>query len=552
MSKSGIIKLRDKQGLDTICSDSNVQVFAPKWVKGALQKLAPSFQNATFSIQDTQGTAKNQKLIIEENISLTQLIAIARSERANVSGVINFSQYSGISEEAIIALRDIVKHCVIIGKDRATHYGGYPSGSPIILDRDVYICDLAALQFQQLNNTGRHVLISQDDSLPKGLLDQEIFKNTVGQNKLSFKQAKENNSNRFLDCSFRGNNMLFDSVAFQAFVAQDFLLSAESLNIMAQKSKNNDLLNFKFLKYGTGFFADQLDGCAKNSLDLHLALGVLKGIESLFSQEPSTYSQIKSIELPFFTTSKRADIMRVLRDINVLCRKNNVQFASNNQDCLEQTSEYMTATTNCADPHAPTGNEMNYGSVDAAIAENLKRKGNNFSPICNPEMKEAFINVDHLRNSNFLQRNQTNNVAHLKSNIFLQRNTTSIKKYNLIFAGTLSGLLRFGLHVSLVTSSLVGLLAFTLIETGNFLRNAFKSKQYESYKSKTNTDLDDLSPQQIRSFHIGVEASTGFLPYAKSFLNKDAIMSPKDYYAGLEASMSQDEALVSKVKTKLS
>lgn len=39
------------------------------------------------------------------------------------------------------------------------------------------------------------------------------------------------------------------------------------------------------------------------------------------------------------------------------------------------------------------GNEMNYESVDAAIAENLESKGNPFCPILNPDIQEKFIDL---------------------------------------------------------------------------------------------------------------------------------------------------------------
>jgi hypothetical protein len=60
-------------------------------------------------------------------------------------------------------------------------------------------------------------------------------------------------------------------------------------------------------------------------------------------------------------------------------------------DALKKTSTYVTATTNCADPHVVMGNEMDFGSVDAAIAENLLSKANIFSPTINQSMKEKFI-----------------------------------------------------------------------------------------------------------------------------------------------------------------
>lgn len=36
---------------------------------------------------------------------------------------------------------------------------------------------------------------------------------------------------------------------------------------------------------------------------------------------------------------------------------------------------------------------MRHGSVDAAIAENLKSKGNPFCPILNPQIQENFVKL---------------------------------------------------------------------------------------------------------------------------------------------------------------
>lgn len=46
------------------------------------------------------------------------------------------------------------------------------------------------------------------------------------------------------------------------------------------------------------------------------------------------------------------------------------------------------------------GNEMNFGSVDATIAENLASRGNTFCPNLNKQMEELFIEFDQ-SNSTF-------------------------------------------------------------------------------------------------------------------------------------------------------
>jgi len=67
------------------------------------------------------------------------------------------------------------------------------------------------------------------------------------------------------------------------------------------------------------------------------------------------------------------------------------RYIISRSDALKQTNSYKTATTNCADPHAVMGNEMGYSSVDAAIAQNLVNKGNQFSPCLNQQMNMKFI-----------------------------------------------------------------------------------------------------------------------------------------------------------------
>lgn len=389
MANTKTIHLRVKQRHSTKANDENVKIFAPTWVEQALKKLSPEFKNARFEIEPPS----KKYWTVKDKLTLIDLVALARNERANTSGIINFSLYQGIKKEAVIALRDLAKHCVIVGNDTATHFGGYPAGTdPTPLNQEVTICDLPGLQFQELNNTGRHVLLSPKDNLPKGMLDKEIFKNTVGEDKATFQQAKQDKTGRYLKGSFKNKAVLFDIKAFQRFVSQDFVLAGLALNKQAKLAQRPEKLNFKFLKYGAGFFAANLEGIAKEKLNENLTLAVYEGIKQFFNLPLAMRSQIKRIELPFFRDADNPQIDKILNKIAKLCKENKIEFASTNDDALAPTStKFKTATTNCSDPHAPTGNEMNYGSVDAAIAENLKKKGNNFSPICNRKMQQEFL-----------------------------------------------------------------------------------------------------------------------------------------------------------------
>lgn len=534
MSKSGLIKLRVKQGYHPQFIDSNVQIFAPLWVEKALETLLPAFEGAVFKVEGSDKPIK-----IQGKIPLQILIAIARSEESNVTGVIAFEQYNGISREAIIALRDIVKHCVMVGKDRATHFGGYPQNGnkPQKLGKDVYIIDLPGLQFQELNNTGRHVLLSKEDTLPKGLLDETIFNKTVGQSKASFKEAQKDKTGRFISGSFIGEQVLFDSYAYHAFVAQDFLLSAQALIAQAQEGES---LNFKFLKYGAGFFAENLEGEAKDKLSYHLAMGIMKGVQRLFDAPASKRQNIKRIELPFFNPEADKEVAKTLKQIKALCELNSIEFSSTNDDALAQTSKYITATTNCSDPHAPTGNEMNFGSVDAAIAENLEKKGNNFSPICNPDMKAKFITVPHLKNG--------------KLPLFSYvASATMEEKYShkkkIISTGVMASIIGYSTYLSLRLSFGIGLVATGLMLAIDHVRELIKKQRYERYREKSSADLNNLSKVQLEAFEIGTKACFSYSDQLWSFVSASAWRAPGDYYAGIKAAEMQDHTLISSVES---
>ncbi len=542
MSKGGSIQFRTQQTIDTVADDENVKIFAPAWVETALAKLAPELKDAQFEIG---GTGKY--LTIKDKVSLTDLVAIARNESVNCSGVIHFDLYKGIKRETIIALRDLVKHCVIVGKDIATNYGGFCSRSHV-LNKEVMICDLPGLQFQRPECTGRHVVVSPED-LPQGSIDQEIFENTVGEKKLSFKDAEQDKTGRFLLASFNGKQVLFDVMAYQAFIMQDFILAATALNAQAELTDPKEELNFKFLKYGAGFFASGLGGEAKGKLPQNLAIGVLRALEQLFQSVPDLRSQIKRIELPFY---REASTQSTLNAIEALCKKHNIEFASTTDDALAPTSSYKTATTNCSDPHAPTGNEMGYCSVDAAIAQNLLRKGNNFSPICNSKMGQTFITVNH-------------------SPIWVTPSAISVTPSALPPLAvkppkrSASHHYLWGAVVAVMAMALVGIdhvirnsiysgWTDPLFKIGVFFfsagvmviaRDKFKDKQYNEYQQKTEEDFNRLTQTQCEAFEMGRKSkSLGLFGW-------QTYRSPKAYYAGIKANAEQDEALIEKVSARL-
>lgn len=84
------------------------------------------------------------------------------------------------------------------------------------------------------------------ENLPKGLLDEFIYEQVVKEKKPTIERVRSDHSGRFIECC----GVFFDSKAYVKFVSNDVVLTGFALHQFATEP-----LNFKFLKYGTGFFA---------------------------------------------------------------------------------------------------------------------------------------------------------------------------------------------------------------------------------------------------------------------------------------------------------
>ena len=363
------VSMRKMQALDDpnngrYYQDKWTTVAAPDWLERGLDLVREALNgDIVLDITDDNGGQMTRE--INGKLSLRDLQLIARNESWNTSGKIKFSYYKNISREVVFALKDLVRHCVIIGRDWTTHYGGYPKNNPRVPQRvRVYVCDLIALQFENDYNSGRLVVIGKDQ--PKGLLDEFIYEQVVGEKKPTFEEVAKDRTGRY---HFQ-NDVYFDKKAYVKFVAQDVLTTGLALDQCA-----NESVNFKFLKYGTGFYAGQF----QRLLESLIGQGVAEGLTQLLPRQ----HRIKSIELPFY------DMVPM---INKICSDNNVPLKYGKDDALESTHQrYATATTNCACSHASTGNAMGFGSVDGVIGRNLRGKANKFSPILNQEMREMYL-----------------------------------------------------------------------------------------------------------------------------------------------------------------
>ena len=231
----------------------------------------------------------------------------------------------------------------------------------------IVLIDLIGLQFQQEYNTGRLVLVAQD--LPEGAFDEYIFESIVGEPRKKFGQVKYDKTGRYK----KYDHVYFDTYAYKKFVANDLLMVCLALHKM-----NLVNVNMKFLKYGCGFFAGEYS----RELDRNIGDGIYMGLEKLFK---SGKNMIKAFEFTFYDH---------FHEIDRLCERYGIECKWSKEDSLKSTHpNQITATTNCADPHSVTGNEMNFSSIDATIGENILSKGFKFSPIINTAMNYEFIDL---------------------------------------------------------------------------------------------------------------------------------------------------------------
>ena len=157
------IRMRCDQSIDIgrkKYQDSDVTIFATSWAKKGLNHFNNIIKINCFRVEDRKG--RNKYIAKSDKLTLKELVMMARNERANTSGKINFDLYKGILDfENVLSLKDLVRQCIIIGEDQTTHYGGYESTNREKQKQTVIVVDLIGLQFQQSYNTGRLVLVQR-------------------------------------------------------------------------------------------------------------------------------------------------------------------------------------------------------------------------------------------------------------------------------------------------------------------------------------------------------------------------------------------------------
>lgn len=145
---------------------------------------------------------------------------------------------------------------------------------------------------------------------------------------------------------FSKHNCFFDTFAYRRFIAADLILCGLAVAHVA--SINGDKVNFKFLKYGSGFFAGELT----DVINKYVLSGVVMGLEELFEKHGKIVKGIiNHIELPFYEVDEKSK-----RKLDEFSKKHGIEYNFSMDDALKQTKEKLvTATTNCGDTSVVMG-----------------------------------------------------------------------------------------------------------------------------------------------------------------------------------------------------
>lgn len=123
------IYLRYDQKISDIGQHINpaISLYAPKWVSEGLHILGERLEGTEFEIYDSSSKTGTSRFKLSSPLTLSQLQKTARNEQSNTSGRIELANYQPALEnklDEIIALKDLVRQTIIVGKDTTTHYGG--------------------------------------------------------------------------------------------------------------------------------------------------------------------------------------------------------------------------------------------------------------------------------------------------------------------------------------------------------------------------------------------------------------------------------------------
>ncbi len=212
-------------------------------------------------------------------------------------------------------------------------------------------------------------------------------------------------SSNSADTTWNGVKGKMDLDKVSEAIKHEFLEALNTAKNQGDSLGEDKKINFRFLKAGVGFFCSGVKDI-KGDLELARLKGINSALQSIVEiDEPNRLKflgKIKSIELPFsepddaastLDKDKDKEIKDELNKIEAKLKALDLKFDCSKKDALSKKDDFITAVTNCGDPHALFGNEGGYQSVDAAMSSNMVNP-NILNPLINQDMKLVEIDQD--------------------------------------------------------------------------------------------------------------------------------------------------------------
>lgn len=305
---------------------------------------------------------------------------LARNEQVNTTGVMKLHLYQGLlNADQVARLRCLVKATTIAGTATVVASGGYGAPRiPFVSPQRMIIIDQAGLQWQgDLKNTGGMFIYPSGAFAPHyQTWQRDMFQVMYGYPRPAMPSANSV-SVEWLGGDGRFDlNLVTDAIKVEFSQAFDAAVSQGDLTLAA-----DEMIHFRFLKAGMGFFASGLSRFEFVKLELARLVGIEKALQQMaalpFAERQIHLGKIRSIELPFSGECRGfaiapPEITQTLERIKAIVEQQLglVWAGAGRTDALAPKPGFVIATTNCGDPHALIGNEGGYSSVDAAIASN--------------------------------------------------------------------------------------------------------------------------------------------------------------------------------------
>jgi hypothetical protein len=309
-----------------------------------------------------------------EQLTPRHLQLLARNEAVNTDGVMKIQQYNGLlNENQIAGIRALVKATTTAGITYAERRGGY--GSPIVAlnpHHKVIVIDQSGLQWQgDKRNTGGLFFYPAVGApgVPAGYADWQ--RNTY---QAMFNVPRPDSSSHSLAVTWNGSPGHLDLNGVARGIELEFVQALDAAVAQGQYLDVGERINLAFLKAGMGFFASGLSLSSQNRQLLELARlqGVLHALQTIqrMPQEQRTVvlGRVGRIELPYSGGEGNAQL---LSQIQTTVEAMGLEWGgATPTGGYFPRSGWVTATTNCGDPHAMPSNEGGYSSVDAEMGSN--------------------------------------------------------------------------------------------------------------------------------------------------------------------------------------